>query len=276
MKSDYNERKEARIEKYLALASGNKTEAERLMRVADREASAIPFGQPILVGHHSEGRDRRYREGIHRKMTASIEADKRAEYYEALARSAESNQAISSDDPEALQKLNTKLAALRAHQDRMKAVNAAIRQAMRKDGDEAKNKFLREVLGVTEAGAVKLLTPGVFGGFGIPAFQLQNNLGRIAQVKKRIEALERIEATPDRELVLGEVRIVCRASENRVQILFPDKPTDIIRDRLKANGFHWSPRETAWQRNYSDTAVFFAKSIVNDYNEITNQTNQLP
>jgi hypothetical protein len=33
---------------------------------ADQMAEHIPLGQPILIGHHSENRDRRYRERIHR------------------------------------------------------------------------------------------------------------------------------------------------------------------------------------------------------------------
>ncbi len=42
-------------------------------------ASVIPMGQPILVGHHSEKRDRRYRERIGNKMDRSIEESKKAE-----------------------------------------------------------------------------------------------------------------------------------------------------------------------------------------------------
>jgi hypothetical protein len=42
---------------------------------------AIPFGQPILVGHHSEQRDRNYRERAHNMMDKCVkESDKAAHY----------------------------------------------------------------------------------------------------------------------------------------------------------------------------------------------------
>ena len=45
-------------------------------------------------------------------MEKSVEAGKKAEYYEVKAEAAENNQAISSDDPEAIQKLMDKLERL--------------------------------------------------------------------------------------------------------------------------------------------------------------------
>lgn len=46
---------------------------------AHRMADAIPFGQPILVGHHSESRDRRYRDRIHSKQGKAYEQLNRAD-----------------------------------------------------------------------------------------------------------------------------------------------------------------------------------------------------
>lgn len=54
---------------------------------SDRMASFIPMGQPILVGHHSEGRDRNYRARIWAKMGKSVEESKKAEYWERRAQS---------------------------------------------------------------------------------------------------------------------------------------------------------------------------------------------
>ncbi|WP_080637031.1 MULTISPECIES: DUF3560 domain-containing protein [Lachnospiraceae] len=66
----------------------------------------------MLVGHHSEARARRDQKKIWDSMEKSVEAGKKAEYYEAKAEAAEHNQAISSDDPEAIQKLMDKLERL--------------------------------------------------------------------------------------------------------------------------------------------------------------------
>ncbi|MFD6941071.1 ParB/RepB/Spo0J family partition protein [Streptomyces goshikiensis] len=77
--------------------------AERFENRADRAAASsdarhqaardimrhIPFGQPILVGHHSQRRAERDAERIDGHMRASIDEGKRAEYWASRSRSAE-------------------------------------------------------------------------------------------------------------------------------------------------------------------------------------------
>ena len=62
---------------------------------------------------------------------------------------------------------------------------------------------------------------------------------------------------PDEQI--GEVTI--QEQDNRVQILFPGKPSDEIRARLKSNGFRWSPTAGAWQRMPSAWAWQVAREI---------------
>jgi hypothetical protein len=57
----YEEKKQAKIERLEDAANRAQGNANSLHAQAQSMASVIPFGQPILVGHHSEGRDRRYR-----------------------------------------------------------------------------------------------------------------------------------------------------------------------------------------------------------------------
>jgi hypothetical protein len=47
----------------------------------------IPLGQPILVGHHSEKRDRNFRAKIHSTMGQAVQEQKKADYYEQKAQS---------------------------------------------------------------------------------------------------------------------------------------------------------------------------------------------
>lgn len=54
---------------------------EQLHDQAKKMASAIPFGQPILVGHHSEKRDRKYRERIHNTFGKAFEELDKSNYY---------------------------------------------------------------------------------------------------------------------------------------------------------------------------------------------------
>ncbi len=66
--------------------------------------------------------------GIDNNMRKSVEADKKAGYYAARAEAAANNTAISSDDPEAVEKLQAKLEGLQAGQTMMKVVNAYYRK----------------------------------------------------------------------------------------------------------------------------------------------------
>lgn len=52
------ERKLEKAERYETYAANADTRAEKRDRTAHDISSAIPFGQPILVGHHSERRHR--------------------------------------------------------------------------------------------------------------------------------------------------------------------------------------------------------------------------
>ncbi|WP_461791676.1 DUF3560 domain-containing protein [Pedobacter sp.] len=62
MKHDFEERRQKRIDSARKRAQKNGQEADSLYGSAMEMARQIPMGQPILVGHHSEKADRRYRE----------------------------------------------------------------------------------------------------------------------------------------------------------------------------------------------------------------------
>jgi hypothetical protein len=63
---DYSEERADRLE---GRAERAREAGEALVAKAEQMAEVIPFGQPILVGHHSEGRDRRYRGRIDKALS---------------------------------------------------------------------------------------------------------------------------------------------------------------------------------------------------------------
>ncbi len=85
--NDYEERKQARIDRYRERAEKAHAESHSFYKQSTDMASAIPAGQPV----HGPA-DRRYREKIGRKMDQSIAALEKADYYERKARSAISRQ----------------------------------------------------------------------------------------------------------------------------------------------------------------------------------------
>ena len=48
--------------------------------------------------------------------------------------------------------------------------------------------------------------------------------------------------------------IVRNLEADRLQILFDEKPDEDTRAALKSNGFRWSPRYSAWQRQLTPNA----------------------
>src|SRR5258708_34518824 len=52
------------------------------------------------------------------------------------------------------------------------------------------------------------------------------------------------------------------ARNNRLQIFFPEIPSEAIRGELKSNGFRWSPTLGAWQRHRSNRATYLAKLML--------------
>ncbi|MEC5144926.1 DUF3560 domain-containing protein [Chitinophaga sp. 212800010-3] len=123
MKHNYEERKQNRIDHANDQVAKLQKESDRLHNQAKKMASVIPMGQPILVGHHSEKKDRNYREKIHDTYGKAFAASNKAEYYENKAATIEANDAISSDDPQALPKLKDKIASLESAHAFMKAAN---------------------------------------------------------------------------------------------------------------------------------------------------------
>lgn len=242
-KANYEEHKTARIERIKAHAEKTRAEAEKTLEESNTLASMIPLGQPILIGHHSESRHRRDLERINNKTRKGIEGYKKAKNLERRAEAAQSNNSISSDDPQALSKLREKLSNLEANQELYKAINKVTRS---KKLDNAGRTAALKELGVNEAIKKGILyTDWVTEG--IPAYRLSNNNAEIRRIKKRIENLEKLEAQPIKEPVnIGDVTITDDTDENRIMMFFPGKPDEETRKDLKQNGFRWSPRTGAW------------------------------
>lgn len=254
--NDYELKQEARRERYERKAEQLRTEAGRLHNQAHDMASIIPLGQPILVGHHSEHRDRRYRERIHDTFSKAFSTMDKADYYEQKAASVGAG-GISSDDPDAIRKLREKLDSLKKNQERMKSANAAIR---RHKVPERQIPALI-ALGMTEEQAVELLKPDCFGCAGFPSYTLKNNNANIRRVELRIRQLEAAKRNgfveyPGNGYIFRE-----DPEENRIMFKFDDKPAEAVRTLLKSYGFKWSPTRGAWVRMLNGMGRYAAERV---------------
>ena len=269
-KADYEARREARIDRLRNRAEKASQESSQLGDEAGKMAHCIPFGQPILVGHHSEKRDRNFRNRIHSKMSKSVELSKKAETLERRATSAESNRSISSDDPEAVQKLKLKLADLEKTRDKMKAMNKAWRTYKNKNDASG-----FEALGVSTE-QINKMAAQIEKDYSwckqpYPKFQMTNLGANIRTVKKRIERLSQESKREDSEKEVNGIKVVQNTYENRVQLIFPDKPAPEVRTILKREGFRWSPTNTAWQRQLNNAGIWAADRAVISISKIMYQ-----
>ena len=114
--NSYEEKKQRRIDYYNEKAERFEQESTRLSQESSKMIGAIPIGQPLMPDHHSYRSDKNYRDRAWGKMGKSVEIGQKADYYRSKAEAAEKNTAISSDDPEAVTKLKSKLEKLQNFQ----------------------------------------------------------------------------------------------------------------------------------------------------------------
>jgi hypothetical protein len=166
---------------------------------------------------------------------------------------------ISSDDPNALEKLRSKLAELEQLQETMKAVNAIIGNY---PTTELRVKALMPLSNNEESLARRLLEPDYAGRIGFREYQLTNNSANIRRIKQRIADLEKAAQRETAEESTSKYTYREDAAQNRVMFLFDGKPDENVRALLKGRGFKWSPSRNAWVRQWTDNALYAAGRVM--------------
>jgi hypothetical protein len=186
----YRERRLRRADRLREWAEKRAAKSAASFTTAHRIADAIPFGQPILVGHHSERYARRDQERIHHAMAAGIEHERTAASMTSRADEVErqAEQAIYSDDLDAIERLREKIASLEAERDRIKAINSAIRKGAGWESritpplnDRERNELLM---------FARVCPYHEVDKRGFPSYVLQNLSGNLARARQRVAQLE--------------------------------------------------------------------------------------
>jgi hypothetical protein len=157
--------------------------AETELAQAEEMASLIPLGHPILMGHHSEGRDRRYRGRVDSLFTRAGADRAKAAKFERRADGIEAELAgsIYSDDPDAVEALEARIAGLVAERVRITAYNASCRRGTPDLSllDEGLRRGLADVqrVGMGRADG------------SLPGYVLSNLSGNISRNRRRLEEL---------------------------------------------------------------------------------------
>ena len=254
--SDYRERQEARKERLEGRASSAMSASNDAYRRSRELVDCIPFGQPILVGHHSERGHRNRLEKSHKAMDKCCELSQKSEGLKRAA-NAVGTGGISSVDPEALSKLKEKLEKLKKNQEEMKAVNRALRK-----GDD---KALKS-LGYNDEQIENFKSPEFSAEVGFPSYTLQNNNAEINRIKKRISSIGSLHSMEPISYQSEEFDL---STENgRFEIYFHSgKPNQSVRSMLNKSAFKFSGKKIAWVRKVTPNSYTAAKNILDQLKE---------
>lgn len=157
-------------------------------------------------------------------------------------------------DPNAREILTEKLQRLQKELDDRKAMNAHYRKHGSFSGFPGLSADEAEKISA-EFEKTKSKCPWIDKPF--PSYELASLRGKIKRVRARLDELDKLNArreNPDQEEKHDGFWIVRNAEQNRLQILFDEKPDDKTREALKAHGFRWSPKNGVWQRQLTQNA----------------------
>ena len=256
----YEEKLEARRAYYERKAEEADAAGTAMWQAAHKMGEAIPFGQPILVCHHSERGARAYRERMTKKVDNAVRRHNKADYYREKAEGVGKG-GISAYDPDASSKLEVKLTAAKERQELMKAANKAIRLK-----DTAKGDAKLAELGFNPEAISKLRTPDFCGRLGFPDYELRNNNANIKRMEARIKALARSAEHEGEEEEHDSYTY--KVEEGRVQFVFDGKPEPTVRNILKRAAFKWSPARGAWVRQATANAMYAAERVKKELDDL--------
>lgn len=170
---------------------------------------------------------------------------------------------IKAGDVNAIQKLEAKLAEAEEWQHSMKLRNAYYRKHKTLKGCEGVSDELAEKLDNNVAASPE------WDKQPYPSYELTNNNASIKRIRERLETLRREKAaggceydTTGLDLTVEENREIMR-----LQIFFEGKPSEAVRDVLKAAAFKWAPSQNAWQRQLTENAKAALRGVLKTLKE---------
>ncbi len=174
--------------------------------------------------------------------------------------------AIDFADPHAREMLVERLEAAKADHARHLEANAYYRKHKTLDGCPGIHPKEREWLTQPGVFAKGNGSPLALYGVPFPPYALQSDNAAIKRYAERLEKYDKIhqqEGDEDTGTEFDGGRIVRNVEQDRLQILFDEKPGEEMRDKLKRNGFRWSPKNQTWQRQLTDNAERAAREVLN-------------
>ena len=223
------ERAVARLERRREWAAGRRDKAQACFAVGIPYLGDVAFNtQP---GHIPE------RARVIRATERGVENLNIADHHESKAAGIESQLArtIFSDDENAVESLQAKIADGKKLVERMKAANKIVRKFK---NDVHNGRLALEQMGLTAGRAQQLFEPDCCGRLGFASYQLTNLGANIRRMEKRVvEITRRAKLQAEAEECGGAA--IKQAGDYSI-VTFSEKPARDILQALRDAGFHWS------------------------------------
>lgn len=171
---------------------------------------------------------------------------------------------IQTDDPNACDKIDNKIAKLEKQREEMKAINKLIRKYFKNGNPEISPDNLAEFKNIlsaefnmNEQQIIYLMKPNYAGKIvGFEKWQLQNLGANINRYKKRINEVEKTNSVSIDHKFSNGIRVTI-SDDQKICIHFGFKPSEELRGLLKEKAFKFSrSRDNAWVRKYTLNAAY--------------------
>lgn len=244
------ERIEARLERRRQWKESAEAKSAQHFKTAHQIVESIPLGQPILVGHHSEKRHRRALDSMASHMDRACERDKMAKEHNSKAGNIEHalETSIYSDDPDAIEAIEARIASLEAQREEKRQLGAAWRKAKKPKSTDIEGwKRVCDILGwawghgpIMRGMRDCAREEGFCNRGPVPPYVLSNLGGNVSRLRKRLVEIKRQQDRAKETEEAGGFRIARSTQGDYCNVQFSDKPERAIIDALKAARFHWS------------------------------------
>lgn len=163
---------------------------------------------------------------------------------------------IKAGDTDAVEKLERKVTALRERQEFMKKVNAWYKKNGTLDGcPEMTEEQIAEMKAAMQTGFH-------FEDRPFQRYEISNNGQNLRKAEERLKDLKAAKEKETTEEETEFFQVVENTEIMRLQLIFDDKPEPEVREILKRNGFRWSPKNEAWQRQLTPNAKYALGNVI--------------
>ena len=232
----YRERKEARIARRLDWAASREAKFGAAMARSRNATAGIPFGQPILVGHHSEGMHRAALARSDSAMRQACESSDMAQHHTEVADGIQRqlDTSIYSDDHNAVEALRARIAEREAKRDNMKLTNK-----LYKKGDAEGLAAIGLDIERVKAGVARQSENGRLSWLTMPhpAYEITNIGATIRTDKKRLVDIEAQQGRLANAEAAGGMTV--ESFGEYVRVTFAEKPDRETLDALRGAGYTW-------------------------------------